>query len=129
MIEEPSKGLVINIAGSSTSKKKVGAVLMNKNKVVEWATNLDNKTHPLQARFAELAGLGDKIYLHAEISALVKCRQECDTIVVARLGGHNHDEMRMAKPCPVCQLALEQAGIRKVYYSTNNGFITYKINK
>lgn len=128
MIEEPSKGLVIDIAGSSTSKKKVGAVLLNKNKVVESATNLDTKTHPLQAKFAEMVGLEEKIYLHAEISALVKCRQECDTIVVARLGGHNHDEMRMAKPCPVCQLALEQAGIRKVFYSTNTGFHTYKIN-
>ena len=55
--------------------------------------------------------------------ALVKCREECDTIVVARLGGHNHDELRMAKPCPVCALALKEAGIDKVHYTTNDGFL------
>lgn len=128
MIEEPSKGLAENIAKSSPSQKKVGAVLMQRNKVVEWATNLDTKTHPLQKKFAELAGLEEKIYLHAEIAALVKAHMKCDTIVVCRMGGHNHDELRNAKPCPVCTLALKEAGISKVYYSTDTGFNYLKLN-
>ena len=123
MISESIFDLAYETAESSPSKKQVGAVLLNKNRVVVTATNLETKSHPMQAKFAERVGLREKIFLHAEIAALVKCREECDTIVVARLGGHNHDELRMAKPCPVCALALKEAGIDKVHYTTNDGFL------
>jgi len=123
MLSDNIYDLAIETAKSSTSKKQVGAILLNKNRVIVTATNIETKTHPLQAKFAERVGLSEKIYLHAEIAALIKCREECDTIVVARLGGHNHDELRMAKPCPVCALALQESGITKVHYTTNKGFM------
>lgn len=123
MISEPMMDLVIDVAKSSPSKKRVGAILLNKNKVVAIGTNKETKSHPLQAKFAIKVGLEEKIYLHAEISALVKCREECDTIVVARLGGHSKTKLRNAKPCPICSLALKEAGIKKLCYTTNEGFI------
>ncbi len=121
MLSDNIYDFVIETAKSSPSKKKVGAVLLSKNKVVVSATNLETKSHPLQARFAERVGLHEKIFLHAEIAALVKCKEECDTIVVARVNPQN--KLRMAKPCPICSLALEEAGIHKVYYTTDNGFL------
>ena len=111
---------VIEVARSSTSKKQVGALLLSRSRVVMAATNLENKSHPVQARFANKAGLREKIYLHAEIAALIKCKEQADSIVVARVNCFN--DLRMAKPCPICQLALREAGINKVYYSTNSGF-------
>ena len=114
---------VLQVARSSPSKKQVGAILLNKSKVVVSATNLETKSHPLQASFAVRVGRPEKIYLHAEIAALVKCRSECDTIVVARLGGHSGQELRNAKPCPVCSLALKEAGVKKVHYTTDDGFL------
>ena len=114
--------LALKVAESSKSRKKVGALLLQKNKVITQAVNQDTKTHPLQAKLADLVGLGEKIYLHAEIAALIRSRSEVDTIVVARLGGHNHDELRNAKPCPICSLALEQAGVKHIYYTTDQGF-------
>ena len=113
--------LAIEVAKSSPSKKLVGAVLLNKNRVVTTATNLERKSHPLQAKFAERVGLKEKIFLHAEIAALVKCREECDTIIVARV--NNQNKLRNSRPCPICSLALKQAGVSKVYYSTNDGFL------
>ena len=113
--------LAIEIAKCSPSKKRVGAILLNKSKVVVTATNLESKSHPLQAKFAERVGLHEKIYLHAEIAALVKCREECDTIVVARVNPQN--KLRMAKPCPICSLALEESGVDKVHYTTDEGFL------
>lgn len=121
MVSDSIFDLAIETATSSPSKKKVGAILLNKNKVVVTATNLENKTHPIQARLAERVGLKEKIYLHAEVAALIKCREECDTIVVARV--NNQNKLRMAKPCPICQLALKEAGISKMYYTTNEGFL------
>lgn len=113
--------LAIEIAKCSPSKKRVGAILLNKSKIVATATNLESKSHPLQAKFAERVGLHEKIYLHAEIAALVKCREECDTIVVARVNPQN--KLRMAKPCPICSLALEESGVDKVHYTTDEGFL------
>ena len=112
---------VIGVAKSSPSKKQVGALLLNKNKVIVSATNLETKSHPLQAKFAERVGLGEKIYLHAEIAALVKCRDEADTVIVARINPQG--KLRMARPCPICQLALKEAGITHVHYTTNHGFL------
>ena len=123
MINRPILDLAVDVARSSPSRKQVGALLLNKNKVVCHAVNLDTKTHPKQANYAKRAGRKQKIYLHAEIAALIKCRTECDTIVVARLGGHSHNELRNAKPCPVCSLALEEAGIKHIIYSTDDGFL------
>ena len=128
MISRSIMDLVIEVARSSPSKKQVGAILLNKSKIVEQAVNLDTKSHPKQADYAKRVGRKEKIYLHAEIAALVKCRVECDTIVVARLGGHDHNQLRNAKPCPICQLALEEAGIKNVIYSTDNGFL-FQYNK
>jgi len=111
----------IEVAKSSPSKKKVGALLLNRSRVVVSATNLETKSHPTQAKFAQRVGLCEKIYLHAEIAALVKCREECDTIVVARVNPQG--KLRMARPCPICELALKEAGISKIHYTTNQGFL------
>jgi tRNA(Arg) A34 adenosine deaminase TadA len=82
----------------------------------------------MQAKFAERVGLHEKIFLHAEIAALVKCREECDTIVVARVNPQGN--IRMAKPCPICDLALKEAGVNHVYYTTDHGFLyAYKKDK
>lgn len=113
--------LAIDTATSSPYKKKVGAVLMRKNKVITTATNVYDKTHPLQARLACKVGLPEKIYLHAEIAALIKCREEVDTIIVARVNAQG--KLRMAKPCKICALALQQSQIDKVFYTTNEGFL------
>jgi len=121
MIPENIYDFAIETAKTSPSKKQVGAILLNKNKVVTAATNLETKSHPIQAKFAERVGLKEKIYLHAEIAALVKCKEEVDTIIVARVNPQG--KIRMAKPCPICQLALNEAGISKIHYTTNDGFL------
>ena len=124
MLSERQKSLyrhTIEVALTSPSRKQVGAILLKKNNIIAEATNLEKKTHPIQARWAQRAGLHEKIYLHAEIAALVKCRDDADTIIVARI--NSEGKLRNAKPCPVCAMALEEAGIRNVYYTTDDGFI------
>ena len=128
MIDRPTMELAVQTAASSLSRKKVGAILLNKGRVVSKGVNQDTKSHPLQARLADMVGLSEKIYLHAEISALIRCRSDVDTIVVARLGGHSGEELRNAKPCPICSLALKEAGIDHIYYTTDDGFL-YQYHK
>lgn len=117
----------VEIAATSPSRKKVGAVLYNsKKREITSATNNDYKSHPLQARWAERVGLREKIYLHAEMACLIKAREDGDTIVVVRLGGHDGKTLRNAKPCPICEPALRFAGIKHVYYSVTDNTFQYE---
>ena len=121
MISDNFLQLAIDTAKSSPSKKKVGAVLLKKNKVIATAVNLERKSHPLQAKFAKRVGLWQKIYLHAELFSLIKAKEDADTIVVARV--NNQNKLRNSCPCPICSLAIEEAGIENIYYSTDEGFV------
>ena len=100
---------------------------MKKNEVISIATNHDCKSHPIQARWGEKVGLREKIFLHAEIAALIKARDDADKIIVVRLGGHSGNELRMAKPCPICEaFYLRHSGISDVYYSVSHNKFTYE---
>lgn len=122
--------LVINIAKTSSSKKKVGSIILKKNKIISSAVNIEKKSHPIQAFYGNIAsnihrnaGLSKKIYLHSEINCLLKSKGKGDTIIVARVGGRGGLELRNSKPCSICSLALKEYGIKHVHYSTNNGFL------
>lgn len=81
--------------------------------------NSYTKTHPRQAYFARLAGVERKTYLHAEIAAIIMAGRtgtRLHSIRVERWG--RAGESRLAKPCPVCALAIEAAGIKEVSYTT-----------
>lgn len=119
----------IAVAMSSQSKKKVGSIILKKNKLIASAVNLEDKTHPIQASYGERAscihnneGLKHKQYLHAEIYSIIKSKGKGDTIIVARVGGRGGKELRMARPCSVCSICLLETGIKHVHYSTDNGF-------
>lgn len=121
----------IAVAMASDSPKRMGAVLLKKRRIVASATNSYEKTHPVQAWYAEKTAqilnqpsLSKKVYLHSEVLCLIKCREDADTIIVCRVGGHNKsNELRMARPCPVCSHYLKKEGIQHVHYSTPNGFM------
>ncbi len=111
----------VYLASKSPFRHKIGAVIINKKgKVIATGTNI-RKTHPQQYLYAKKTGNEKRIYLHAEISALVKCRQKPHSIYVIRV--NNKGELRLAKPCDSCMLALEHANISNIYYSNNNGEI------
>lgn len=92
------------------------ATVFNKQgKVIGQATNNYTKSHPLQAHFAKLAGENHRIYLHAEIAALLKCGLKRPyEIYVSR---QTKDGPGNAAPCPVCRLALEHFGVKKIGYT------------
>ena len=133
----PLKPEILNyavaVAMASTSRRRVGSVLLNKKRIISTATNYDKKTHPIQGRYAKLASkchnnaeYSNKIYLHSEILCLIRAKEKCDTIVVARMGGHNYSKLSNSRPCPLCELYLRHHGVKKIHYSTPNGFMYEK---
>ena len=75
------------------------------------------KTHPLQNHHACKVGLPDKQFLHAEIHAIARCKSlhKAHRIVVMRYDRSGNP--KNAKPCPVCQSAIESSGIKVVEYT------------
>lgn len=88
-----------------------------RGRVLSVGKNSYVKTHPYQARCARNVGLPDKQYLHAEIHAIVRCKQleRAHRIVVMRFD--KTGKPKNAKPCPVCESAIAAAGIKIVEHT------------
>lgn len=101
-----------------SSKQILTAVIYDKRgKVISVGQNSYVKTHPLQAMYAAKAGMPDRQFLHAEIHAIVKCRDlaKAHKIFVSRWDRRGRPAL--AKPCPVCMSAIEAAGIEIVEHT------------
>jgi len=88
-----------------------------KGRLLSMGRNSYVKTHPLQARAAREVGEHYKIFLHAEVAALVKVKDwsRVHRLVVTR---YNKDGVPViAKPCRVCQRVINLAGIEQVEHT------------
>ena len=87
-----------------------------KGRLISVATNSYEKTHPMQAYFAEKVGHSQRIFLHAEIQALLRCKdRKVHSLKVWRYGVDG--TFRCAKPCPICMEAIKAFGVQQVWYS------------
>lgn len=99
-------------------RQNITAIIYDKRGMqISMGKNSYTKTHPLQAKLAKDVGLDMKVYLHAEIDALVRLKDwsKAHKIVVMRYNGKG--EPLNAKPCKICQKAIEQAGIQIVQHT------------
>jgi deoxycytidylate deaminase len=124
----------IAVAMASDASKKMGAILLKRNRVIAAATNNYLKTHPLQYFAAQNAArvwgdpnLAAKHFLHAEVNALIKSREDADTIVVCRVGGHGGKDLRNSFCCPICYHYITEKcpTIKTIHWSTNNQDFRY----
>lgn len=88
-----------------------------KGNVLAKAQNSYVKTHPIQAKYARIVGEEHKQYLHAEVHAIIKALKVGIPykIKIERYG--RMGEPRLAKPCPICEMAIQSAGIKIVEYT------------
>lgn len=104
----------------STYDHKLGAVLYKKNRVLSIGYNKPNKTHPKSTTQFKTQ--------HAEFDAIMGLSREDlhgATLLVVR---NAKSGTRMAKPCKCCMSLIEKVGIKKVIFSTNEGFEELIVN-
>ncbi len=108
-----------------TQQQNMTAIIYNKrNKILSIGKNNYVKTHPLMYKVSKEINpieYPKKIYLHAEIDAIVKCEnlKNAYRILVFRINAKG--EYALAKPCPICEKAIrEQTPIKIVEFSVDN---------
>jgi tRNA(Arg) A34 adenosine deaminase TadA len=99
-------------------KHLIDAYIYDKQgRLLSHGQNHYNKSHPIQARFAKGAGQPDRIYLHAEIAALVRLKkgQIPYKIMISRC--RKDGSSGLARPCAVCMAAIKHWGIQSIEYT------------
>jgi hypothetical protein len=88
-----------------------------KGRIISIGKNSYVKTHPKQALHAARVGRPEKIFLHAEMDAIIRCRNlsKAYRIVVSRVS--KRGKYVNAKPCPVCESAITESGIKHVEWT------------
>lgn len=104
-----------------------GAVAIYGNKVLAYGWNSE-KSSLLQARYNTKArgfdGYKYKSSIHAEMMVVNKIKYlDVDFSQVRVFVWRGKTTPLMSKPCPACEEALRDLGIRKVFYTGNNSFI------
>lgn len=119
----------VAIASDPVGRMRLAACLVYKNELISIGTN-KYKTHPIAKQFSKN---DHAIYLHAEIDAIKNALRVVDvdfltkcTMYVMRVKHPDHDHKGfvrgMAKPCCGCEMGLESFGIKRVYFTTDDGY-------
>ena len=98
-----------------SSQQTLTAIIYDrKGRVLSIGQNSYIKTHPLQALHARKVGLEHRIYLHAEIAAIVRCADitRAWRMQIIRFG--RNGQPANAAPCAVCMSALAATPIREI---------------
>lgn len=100
---------------SMSTKHNITAIIYDKRgRPLSVGYNSYEKTHPLQAKAATMVGEPYKVYLHAEIAAIVRlpyhARDKAHTMRVFRY--NKHGKPMNAKPCSICQSILSQMNLK-----------------
>lgn len=91
----------LRLAALSEMSRKHGAIIVKGGRVLAFGINVNKGLYSM----------------HAEMVALNKCNKEelkGASIYVARV---SNGEPRMSRPCDVCQHAIADVGIKKVFYT------------
>lgn len=115
----------IKIAHKSTfGRERLGVCVTNKKGIIIAKGTNSRKTHPIQKTMSVLAGKSALARsLHAEIAAIIKCKNKPDAIYVPRV--LKNGMTACAKLCSGCIVAIKNAGISKIFYTGRGGLVDY----
>jgi tRNA(Arg) A34 adenosine deaminase TadA len=102
----------------SKARFDITAIIYDKRgRVLSIGKNSYIKTHPLQHHHCNKVGLPEKCFLHAEIHAISRCKRLNKAHKIKVMRFDSSGEPKTAKPCPVCQSAIEAAGIKIIEHT------------
>lgn len=98
---------------NSNRRHAITAVIYDKRgMVLSIGQNSYIKSHPYQAMLAQRMGQHHKVFLHAEIHAITRCRDLSKAYKISVFRYNRAGEPVLAMPCEICAAAIDRAGIR-----------------
>lgn len=88
-----------------------------KGRALSIGRNSYTKTHPLMFKNGVKVGRPQKIYLHAEVDAILKCRNLKKAYKISIFRYDWKGEPVCAKPCPVCMSVITQTPIKIIEHT------------
>ena len=115
------------------SAPKIGVVAVYKGSIIGEACNT-NKTSPLQARYNvyRFSGADTPDKAHAETCLIQKIRWRFgDSLDWSKVELYLYREYKdgtlaPSRPCPACMALLKELNIKKIFYTTENGYAEEK---
>jgi deoxycytidylate deaminase len=101
-----------------SKKHAITAIIYDKKgRPIAFGQNSYVRTHPLMAKMARLSGEPSRIYLHAEVAAIVRLKdsKRAYRMFVSRFTADGRPAC--AKPCLSCQRLISLTGIKHVEYT------------
>ena len=116
---------------SDFPKVKIGCCAVYKHKIISSGCN-STKTNPIQKRLNAYRFDADTpATIHAELSCLLQLinRRDIDFSDVSLYIYREYKNGRLAlsKPCPSCMALIRELGIRRIYYSGNDSYISEEL--
>lgn len=72
----------------------------------------------LQAKYAKKIGKEEKVYLHAEILAILRAgKRICKAYSIEVCRYDKSGNTKLAKPCPICMEFIKTTPIKKIFYT------------
>jgi deoxycytidylate deaminase len=115
-----------SVSEMSDHRVKVGCVVVNKHRIVSSGYNSHTKCHKTQAMLDKaIFGCECPGKLHSETAALLPLIK--DGIDLSRASifvyrEHKDGSIACAKPCARCERLIKKLGIKRVYFTIENGF-------
>ena len=112
----------------SDHKFKIGCVIVDKHRIISSGCNSDTKCHPIQReidlKHFNVECLGK---LHAEAASIIpllKYNVDLSRATLYTYREHKDGTPANARPCIRCMELIKKYGIRKIKYTTNDGYAT-----
>lgn len=101
-----------------TKKQDIVAIVYDKRgRVLSVGQNSYTKTHTLQALHARKVGLPEKNFQHAELSAIVKCKDLSKAHKISVFRYTKDGKPANAKPCPICLSLIASTPIQIIEHT------------
>lgn len=95
------------------AQQDVTAIIYDrKGNILSIGKNSYVKTHPLQARYAAKVGKPKSVFMHAEINAIIKCKDISKAYKISVFRMLRNGTYGNACPCSICQEAISHTPIK-----------------
>lgn len=117
---------------SDFTKTHIGCVAIYQGNIIGIGCNC-NKTHPMQQKYNKYRKKSNGLpKLHAEINCINSIKHLDINFSKVKLYIYcirKDQPFGLAHPCPSCMAAINDLGIRDIYYTTNDGYIHERLKR